>query len=220
MYKGYPYLYRGYIVDNRDPKNLGRCKINVPSIYGNIEVSKNMLPWARVITDTSVSSKRTSFNVPDIGDIVWLFFEGGDKESPVYIGGTVGVNDIPVNIDEVVFYKEEEDYLIYNRKSREYIIKIEDSKIILKEGENLKIESLRGIDVSSEKDISVEGRNINIKGASGIKLSSDNISILGNTNIEGNTSLLGEFNLTGNLNVTGTVNIVGGLFLNGVPVTP
>ena len=37
-------IFIGTVVDNNDPKKLGRLKINVPTVYGNIKTDD--LPWA------------------------------------------------------------------------------------------------------------------------------------------------------------------------------
>lgn len=43
--KSYPSIYRGVIEDNKDPKNLGRCKIRVPSVHGELTYPIDILPW-------------------------------------------------------------------------------------------------------------------------------------------------------------------------------
>jgi hypothetical protein len=40
-------IYRGYVVDNEDPKNKGRIKVFVPGVYSNEFKDKiKNLPWA------------------------------------------------------------------------------------------------------------------------------------------------------------------------------
>lgn len=86
----FPKLYRGIVEDNKDPKKLGRCRVRVPSIHGSLDFKTDLLPWARPITQTPVSHGRGSVILPDKGDVVWVMFESGDKEYPVYFGGTYG----------------------------------------------------------------------------------------------------------------------------------
>lgn len=222
MYEPFPYIYRGSVVDNDDPKNTGRCKINIPSIYGSAPITKEMLPWARIMTTYSYTDKRASICIPDIGDIVWVFFEGGDKNFPVYIGGSVGIHDIPVDIDEVVFYKEEDNSLIYNRKTREYSIIIEEHKLILKKDENMRILSTLGIDIESDDTISIKGENLSLRANKSIDLNAQNISLRGETlNIDsGSVNISGLLTLNGDITVTGTLNVLTGITINGAPVLP
>ena len=87
----FPYIYRGQVEDIDDPKKLGRVRVRVPGAHGdNSQTPSGILPWARPITLSPISHGRGSVNLPDKGDIVWVFFEGGNKRFPLYFGGTYG----------------------------------------------------------------------------------------------------------------------------------
>lgn len=120
--KNFPYLYRGIVRDNIDPKNLGRCKIQIPSIHGGTELPSNYLPWARGVSNVVIGNNKGSSSIPDVGDIVWVLFEGGDEDYPVYLGGMQGVNDIPLKSTEVVLYQEGADRIYYDRESKIFTI--------------------------------------------------------------------------------------------------
>ena len=150
----YPAVYRGIVKDNNDPENLGRCRVRVPSIHGDVsdrEVS--VLPWARPITVYPINSDRGMVNIPDVGDIVWVMFEASNREYPVYFGGTYGTSDIPVDSNQVDIYVESGNKITYNRSNQSYTFNV---------GENTINVSESGISISGETniqgDLSVEGK--------------------------------------------------------------
>lgn len=49
------------------------------------------LPWAYPITITGSGHNHGSAMVPDIGDYVFVIYENGDKNTPLYLGGCYGV---------------------------------------------------------------------------------------------------------------------------------
>lgn len=131
--QSFPYLYRGIVKVNTDPKSLGRCKIHIPDIYGIDDYNVNLLPWARPITMSPYTGSKGSFNIPDIGDIVWVFLEGGNKSAPVYLGGTIGTEDTPIDNNNVVLYREEESTLYYDRSLKKFTIRVKDTSLDISE---------------------------------------------------------------------------------------
>ena len=74
--KRYDGIFRAIVKDNKDPKNLRRVKVSVPQITGE-EVSE----WIWPIEDTSIDVQ-----IPVIGQGVWVQFQAGDHEYPVWFG--------------------------------------------------------------------------------------------------------------------------------------
>jgi len=68
-------IYRGVVVDNRDPLHLRRLKVKVQSTSFN---SDSVTNWIWPV----VSTKRP----PAIGTGVYILYVGGDPEYPVWIG--------------------------------------------------------------------------------------------------------------------------------------
>lgn len=172
LMKEFPYLYRGEVLDNLDNMSLGRCKVRVPAIHGDIPTPQ-LLPWARPITLMPIGSNRGSVSIPDIGDIVWVFFEGGNKDYPVYIGGTYGSGDLIFSPEEVYLYRENEDYILYNRRERKFSIRIGGSEVLLSEkgdvsigaATNIYINSSSTINLNSNSDLNINsGNTISLKG--------------------------------------------------------
>lgn len=184
----YPCLYRGVVEDNIDPEHLGRCKIRVPSVHGSLNYPVRMLPWARPLVLSPVKNERGSVNLPDKGDIVWVLFEGANKEFPIYLGGTYAKDELDVSNDRVDFYIEKEDKISYERIKRIYDITIGPNAHITVSPERicLKIDPDTSI-------IAIPG-TINLKtGNKSISLNTTGITIHGDTFIkEGHLHVRGD----------------------------
>jgi hypothetical protein len=68
-------VYRGIVASNDDPLGKMRLKMRIPEIFGT-----DISPWA----SPCVSCGSTA--VPHVGDTVWILFEGGRRDYPVWIG--------------------------------------------------------------------------------------------------------------------------------------
>ncbi len=73
--------YRGEVIDNEDPSALGRLKVKVPQVLGDVE-SGWALPCFPVPGDDS-----GVWAIPPTGTAVWVEFEDGDPSRPVWVGG-------------------------------------------------------------------------------------------------------------------------------------
>jgi uncharacterized protein involved in type VI secretion and phage assembly len=74
--------YRGLVVDNADPQKLGRLKVRVPSVLGEDVVTG----WAMPCTPFGGADNQGMFLVPDVDAGVWVEFEEGDLEFPIWVG--------------------------------------------------------------------------------------------------------------------------------------
>lgn len=77
-----PFLgkFRGVVTDNTDPLMIGRIRARVPDVMGAIE-SGWALPCAPFGGD-----KMGFFAVPATGTGVWIEFEHGDPDHPIWSG--------------------------------------------------------------------------------------------------------------------------------------
>lgn len=74
--------YRGLVVDNEDPQSLGRLKVAVASVLGTDVVSG----WATPCVPYGGADGQGWLTVPDVGAGVWIEFEEGDLEFPLWVG--------------------------------------------------------------------------------------------------------------------------------------
>jgi uncharacterized protein involved in type VI secretion and phage assembly len=74
--------YRGLVVDNADPERLGRLRLRVPSVLGDTVVTG----WALPCAPYGGMGDQGLLAVPAVGAGVWVEFEEGDLEFPVWVG--------------------------------------------------------------------------------------------------------------------------------------
>ncbi|BAY08533.1 phage baseplate assembly protein V [Calothrix sp. NIES-2098] len=83
--------YRGKVTANKDPLYLGRIQVTVPAIFG-----EGRLSWA--MPCTPYAGKDVGFfAIPPINANVWVEFEGGDPDYPIWAGCFWGENELPQN---------------------------------------------------------------------------------------------------------------------------
>ena len=68
--------FRGIVTDNADPSRLGRLKVRVPALSGDLEIG-----WAMPCVVTV-----DCLPIPVVGAGVWVEFEQGDVNYPVWSG--------------------------------------------------------------------------------------------------------------------------------------
>ena len=74
--------YRGFVVNNMDPKRLGRLTLRIPSVLGS-EVTSG---WAMPCVPFGGQKNQGFLCLPDVGAGVWVEFEEGDLEFPIWVG--------------------------------------------------------------------------------------------------------------------------------------
>jgi len=72
--------YRGKVEDNRDLQRQGRLQVSVPAVYG-----EGRLAWALPCVPYA-GPQVGWFALPPVGANIWVEFEGGDAEQPIWSG--------------------------------------------------------------------------------------------------------------------------------------
>lgn len=83
--------HRGTVLNNIDPMQMGRIQVAVPDVSG-------LLPstWAMPCVPYAGPNAGV-FTVPPIGAGVWVEFEAGDPDHPIWVGGYWGsAAEVPV----------------------------------------------------------------------------------------------------------------------------
>jgi uncharacterized protein involved in type VI secretion and phage assembly len=76
--------YRGEVVDNNDPENRARVKLYVSAIMG----SQVETHWAEPCLPFGGLADQGLFMVPEIGAELWVEFEAGNINHPIWTGTT------------------------------------------------------------------------------------------------------------------------------------
>lgn len=170
----YPGVYRGVVEDINDPLNLGRCKIRVPSIHGNITSADiQLLPWARYVSPLPTGVNKGTFITPEVKDIVWVLFEGGSKQYPIYIGSTYGIinniSEVPLeendNIEttEVLYQSKDVNgkHATIKKTSDYFLFKCGDSSIKIAFDGSINIHASGELNITSDSVINIVGSKVN-----------------------------------------------------------
>jgi hypothetical protein len=97
-------FYRGKVVNNKDPLNSQRVKLRVIGLHSQNTsdnetldgIPDDQLPWAE---QGGMFLEGTY--IPKIGDFVFLFFENGNHNKPVYFAKCRSSNDTPPEVDNI-----------------------------------------------------------------------------------------------------------------------
>ena len=76
-------VFPAVVIDNVDPKNLGRVKVQLPQM--DVSGQRSSKVWARMATLMAGQNRGTWF-IPDVNDEVLVAFEVGDVRRPYVIG--------------------------------------------------------------------------------------------------------------------------------------
>lgn len=81
--------YRGKVENNLDPLQMGRVQVSVPAVLG-----EGSLSWAMPCVPFAGAGVGF-FAIPPSGANVWVEFEGGDPDYPIWSGCFWGAGEVP-----------------------------------------------------------------------------------------------------------------------------
>lgn len=81
--------YRGSVENNIDPLMLGRLQVSAPAVLG-----EGTLSWAMPCAPFAGDGVGF-FALPPVGANVWVEFEGGDPDYPIWSGCFWGTGEVP-----------------------------------------------------------------------------------------------------------------------------
>jgi uncharacterized protein involved in type VI secretion and phage assembly len=77
--------YRGTVLNNIDPLQIGRILVTVPDVLGLTPTS-----WAMPCVPIAGKQMGT-YVIPQVGAGVWIEFEQGNPDYPIWVGGYWGI---------------------------------------------------------------------------------------------------------------------------------
>ncbi len=81
--------YRGTVTDNLDPLMQGRIRVKVPSVFGDQETG-----WA-LPSSPYAGNGVGFFFIPPNGSNIWVEFEEGNPDYPIWAGCFWGIGEAP-----------------------------------------------------------------------------------------------------------------------------
>jgi len=81
--------YRGTVANNIDPMQQGRIQVSVPSVLGGGQLS-----WAMPCVPYAGSGVGL-FLIPPVDANIWVEFEAGDPDHPIWSGCFWGIGEVP-----------------------------------------------------------------------------------------------------------------------------
>ena len=81
--------YRAKVVDVKDPEKRGRIRVMCPKVLGDAKSS-----WCEPCVPVAYD-KGGDFAIPKLNEFVWVEFEEGNPNNPIYTGGLWSTNKSP-----------------------------------------------------------------------------------------------------------------------------
>lgn len=121
--------YRAKVVSIDDPKRQGRIKVSCPRVLQDA-VSNWCLPCIANALDNE-----GDYFLPKVGEFVWVEFEEGNANLPIWSGGWYSSNKIPISPSESLDQKR---IIAYNgskieMSEKEISITVRDKTLTLNE---------------------------------------------------------------------------------------
>jgi uncharacterized protein involved in type VI secretion and phage assembly len=153
--------YRGKVSDNHDPLKMGRITARVLLFSEERDIS-----WATPCVPYAGENKGIFF-IPPLGANVWIEFENGDIEKPIFSGCYWSENEVPDqnNDPDLKIIKTEHTTITINDKSNENRIEIktsENQKIVVKPKMIEIVQDGCRITLESSQ-VSINGKNLVVK---------------------------------------------------------
>jgi type VI secretion system secreted protein VgrG len=226
------YHQMGRVIDNEDPKKLGRIKIK----FGWME-DKAETPWIKVVSPYTNANAGFYF-VPAIDSRVLVGFEDGDVEKPYCLGSlydedvtpdsahagnydssNAKIHAIRTQSGQTIELHDEggsEKIRIYDTNGNNEItldsangeIKIKATNKLVLNARDIELNADGGIMMTANNDIGAEGMNINLKAKSNLNLKSTKIGLKASATLKAEGNASAEISSSGFTIVKGTtVNI-------------
>lgn len=156
--------YVGFVKNNNDPEKLGRCQIEVASVYDGVPT--DALPWA-IPEFGFIGGTRGSFIVPPVGAVVYVYFNRGEIYLPVYTTKVLTTKKMPKNKDvdyphNMVFFETDngDSFEINRKQETAQYTHSSGTKITIAKDGSVKIDSVANLTTDHDELLTVNGNMV------------------------------------------------------------
>ena len=226
--------FRGKVIDNVDPLFLGRIIPFVPAVPGGeLNWAMPCVPYAGIEVGF--------YMIPPIGANVWIEFEGGDPNYPIWVGGFWDEGETPMGapVPEMKIIKTLSNTLIMSDVPEAGGVTlsvlppaVDDPITVLMDSAGIQIsvppsevlitpEVITGTTPPSVLALSEEAIEIAIPPSTvtmseaGMEVTSDEINVTANVTVEGAIEVAGDVEVTGAVEILGDVAVTGAVEIVG-----
>lgn len=161
--------FRGIVSNIQDPNRQGRIKFTCPEVFGNNDTESS---WALPCIQCAYDGGG-DIALPHVGETVWVEFEQGNSNNPIWVGNFWSSNETPFGGDGNASSGVGEDYGDSSR-----VISYAGCVIVMKDGTVTVQNGSGGSLVMTNGSMTING-SVSITG---------NLSVGGSTNVSGSTT--------------------------------
>lgn len=172
--------YRGKVAYTKDPLNLGRIQVEVPRPF-----DENRLMWA--MPCVPYAGKDVGwFTVPPVGSNVWVEFEAGNPDYPIWSGCFWGVGELPEPVrdlaepEQVQLFKTDGITCIFSKLNGKKALSVEVKTPVV-ERPLKAVFNADGIEINNNDEtvVKIKAQTIEIdnRSTSTLTLATDNIQL-------------------------------------------
>ncbi len=218
--------YRGKVLENLDPLELGRILVEVPALDG-LEAS-----WA--LPCVPYAGLQVGFlMLPPIGANVWVEFEGGDPTHPIWAGCFWGEGEKPVLV-ETPFQKiiKTDSFTLFINDvpgAGEMILEmgppaVEVPVTIMIDPAGLQIETAEALVSMSPEEITatlpptavvMTEASVSVETEGAVTVTAEDVTVTANVDVIGPVEVVGNVEVTGAVEIEGNVEIAGAVEIEG-----
>ncbi len=215
-------VYRGQVMSTADPDSLGRVQVHCPTIHGPLYPPM----WA--FPRTTMGGKQFGFwHVPDVGEWVYVSFDHGRLDYPLWEGGWWGAGDPTTDMvpTSVVLATKEGLKIVLDRQNEVITIQQTNGNSIIIDSGEIIISHNSDIVLQAQGSVTINAHaQVNVTAQDKVSITAPEIDLTGNVLIAGNLGVSGGsgtnlVTMDGNIQVTGAVQATGDGTFNGIQVS-
>jgi type VI secretion system (T6SS) baseplate-like injector VgrG len=224
--------HRGKVLENVDPLMLGRIMVDVPALPGiHLNWAMPCVPYA--------GPEVGFYAIPPVGADVWVEFEGGNPNAPIWSGCFWSEGQVPLGgpLPETKIFKTESVTLILNDVPGAGGLTIEVAPPAVEvpltmtfnvEGVQILVGETTTISMTvedtivlttppAEVTISAEAISLAIPASTmtlaeeAIEIATPDMNVTGNVSVEGAVEVEGDIEITGAIEIQGNVELTGAI---------